>query len=615
MLKKVLFIIAFLTIGIMQMQATAKSVAALYLADGEIILDGKIDEPIWKQAESVSDFVIHKSSEVADGKVEAKTFNDGKFLYVAVKSFEKTADICSSANTNNLWEGDVVELFFGSLIPDNDYRYQVAANPASGKFASDNDLMSWDTASAIGENFWSVEFKIPLAKLKFNNLTTKFNIGCYKKKEDKQFVWSPVGGHYKGIKRFGNLILGDYNSALAAEFSLFFDRKIFRAEYEKISLQHAKTDWQIKYGPYLHALDKDKITVSWKTYGQTKGRVRYREQGKKNFITVKSNLQSGAAAENYFRHHTQLTGLAAGKTYEYQVQTFDYKKEEWCDYPSDKLLSFTIPEAGKKEFSFVVFTDFHSFGNILKKFMDLPQSRAADFAVNLGDMIDYADFQEDFYTCVVAPQQEFAEKKPIFNIRGNHETYGYAPISFFEVFPHHSGKSYYSFTYGDIFFIALDCGDTRYSPEMSELYKEQNLYLKKLVETEEFKNATARVILCHMPLIAPTQKYTQKMNLILQDVFLGENPIASIDLIIGGHTHTATITPANSDKAIVCGETDQFIDSVKLPFPVICNDGPGNMGEMFSMIQVLKSEQVLKINVINQKGKVRASHEVPIKKK
>ena len=32
-------------------------------------------------------------------------------------------------------------------------------------------------------------------------------------------------------------------------------------------------------------------------------------------------------------------------------------------------------------------------------------------------------------------------------------------MSFFEVFPHHSGKSYYAFKYGKVFFIALDGGD------------------------------------------------------------------------------------------------------------------------------------------------------------
>ena len=166
--------------------ANGKSVAALYCKDAQITLDGKIDEPIWDKAEVIKDFVVHKSSEAADDKVEARVFNDGKFLYVAVKSFEKTADICSSDNTKNLWAGDVVELFFGSLTPEDDFRYQVAGSPNNGRFESYKDLNSWQSASSIGENFWSIEFKIPLEKLKFFNHTVKFNIGCYQKTINKQ---------------------------------------------------------------------------------------------------------------------------------------------------------------------------------------------------------------------------------------------------------------------------------------------------------------------------------------------------------------------------------------------------------------------------------------------
>ena len=103
MLKKFLFIIVFLCIISASVLANGKSVAALYYKDAQITLDGKVDEPIWNKAEVIKDFVVHKSSEVADDKVEARVFNDGKFLYVAVKSFEKTTDICSSDNAKNLW--------------------------------------------------------------------------------------------------------------------------------------------------------------------------------------------------------------------------------------------------------------------------------------------------------------------------------------------------------------------------------------------------------------------------------------------------------------------------------------------------------------------------------
>ena len=612
MFKSFLFTIVFLCA--VNMQAAMKSIAACYIDDAKIILDGKIDEPCWNKAEIFDDFLLYKSKELSQEKAEARVFTDGENLYVAVKSFEKTADICASDNPDNLWAGDVIELFFGSLKLDNDYRYQVAATPNGLRFASDWRLNEWQSASFIGENFWSVEFKIPLNKLKFTNHSTKFNIGCYKKTLNKQLTWVNLGNRFKGIERFGELILGSYNSALEAKVSLFVKEKVSRSEYEQLYHKYAKPAWGIEFPPYLHDATDNRITISWKTYSQVPGRVLYRKKGAANFMVVSSNLKHGANAGNYTRHHADLINLESGKEYEYQVQTFDTSSDTWNSF-NDNWQCFSLPSKEKKDFSFVAFTDFHSFGDKLKNFMQLKQTQNADFVVNLGDMIDYADFQADYYTCVVAPQSDFAKNKPVYHIRGNHETYGYAPLGFFEVFPHHSGKSYYTFNCGNVLFIALDCGDDRPFPGMIKLANEQNLWLKELVKSEDFKNAEACVLLCHMPIISAKSRYSKRLNIILKDVFIGENPLAKADLMLAGHTHIASITPANSDSAKLFGSDKESTEAIKTPFPIICNDGPFLTQIDFSMLWVQKCKNSLIVNIVLENGSSLASHEIKLQEK
>ncbi len=614
MLKQFFLITFFSVITLFGVSLQGKSIAAVYLKNADIVLDGKITESAWSQAEVISDFLLHGAKEFTPEKGEARVLTDGKFLYVAVKVFEKNADIYSSADNKNLWAGDVVEIFFGSLVLDNDYRYQVASNPAGMKFASDYDLTSWEVASSIGDNFYSLEFKIPLAKLKFVNHTTQFNIGCYKKNEKKQLVWSHVGSRFKGIERFGELILGDYNSAVSAKFALFCDKKLNRSEYEQLCEKYSAPIWAIEYPPYLHDMGENQVTVSWKTFHQVWGRVLYREKGSNKIFTVKSNLAHGASAGVYTRHHAVLTNLQAGKSYEYQVQTFDYGSESWKNY-EDNWQSFSLSEKDKKEFSFVLFTDFHSFGGKLREFMNLPQTKSADFAVNLGDMIDYADFQNDFYSCLVKNQADFAKNRPIFHIRGNHETYGYSPLSFFEVYPHRSGKSYYSFRYGEVIFVVIDCGDDRPFAEMIELAKEQNLYLRELVKSESFRSAEACVILSHMPIIAPKARYSQRVKMILDGVFIGEKPLAEADLLLAGHTHIASITPANSNQAQLFGCDKKCTEAEKVPFAVVCNDGPFKSDIEFSMLHVEKLKNLIRVSVVLENGEVLASHEIRLQER
>ena len=61
----------------------------------------------------------------------------------------------------------------------------------------------------------------------------------------------------------------------------------------------------------------------------------------------------------------------------------------------------------------------------------------------------------------------FAGEVPAFFARGNHETRGAFSVNFPEYFPTNSGKLYYAFRQGPVYFIVLDCGEDKPDSDIS----------------------------------------------------------------------------------------------------------------------------------------------------
>ena len=70
---------------------TRKCIAAPF-QQGRVVLDGNPDEPVWQKAEFFSDFVDAQGKS-AGIRTEARIFHDDQYLYLALKCFEKRADV------------------------------------------------------------------------------------------------------------------------------------------------------------------------------------------------------------------------------------------------------------------------------------------------------------------------------------------------------------------------------------------------------------------------------------------------------------------------------------------------------------------------------------------
>lgn len=163
-------------------------------ASGPITLDGKADEPSWKNAETIDNFTPFwlkaegKPPRKAYTKTVARLLWDDKYIYfhAEMEDADLYADV--TEQDGECWNNDVFELFFKpSVAGKSYYEFEVtAANthldmflPSRGsggytRWARDPDF-AWETKVAIRgtlnmrkdrDEGWSVEGRIPWSDFK-----------------------------------------------------------------------------------------------------------------------------------------------------------------------------------------------------------------------------------------------------------------------------------------------------------------------------------------------------------------------------------------------------------------------------------------------------------------
>ncbi len=146
----------------------APEVNALWRDAKEVVIDGKLDEPFWKELPEYGLKEVATGQPPQWGTSFRAAWSDNA-LYVGI--------VCRDADTRQLviatraprsssvWDGDNVEILLET--PTHSY-YQIAINPAGSIAEADRSTglnMDWmsgaQVASYIGDGFWSVEIRIP----------------------------------------------------------------------------------------------------------------------------------------------------------------------------------------------------------------------------------------------------------------------------------------------------------------------------------------------------------------------------------------------------------------------------------------------------------------------
>ena len=146
-----------------------------------MVIDGKLDEPVWREAPSINEFVQRDPAEGAapSQKTDARIAYDADALYVGIRAFDTEAQRIAGILTrrDQRSPSDWVKIVIDSYH-DRRTAYEFGVNPVGVKLdryyfndgASDDSWDAvWDVQVARDAEGWRAEFRIPFSQLRFNN--------------------------------------------------------------------------------------------------------------------------------------------------------------------------------------------------------------------------------------------------------------------------------------------------------------------------------------------------------------------------------------------------------------------------------------------------------------
>lgn len=148
----------------------------------KISIDGKITEEAWNSAETASDFVMYQPDNgkpiSENKKTDVKIVYDNEAIYIAAILYDEDPSKIKKEITNrdNFGVTDYFSIFINGFNDgQQDFRFYVTAAGVQLDCIATEDYKDfswdaiWDSKTAITDNGWIVEMKIPYAAIRFPN--------------------------------------------------------------------------------------------------------------------------------------------------------------------------------------------------------------------------------------------------------------------------------------------------------------------------------------------------------------------------------------------------------------------------------------------------------------
>lgn len=475
---------------------------------------------------------------VAESLTEVRIFRNATHLFLNIQARE-TSKVIANAREDGYaaLAGDHVEIFFGESGENGWYRH-FAVSAGGGRFSEFAELSDWEAVTAVADDRWSAEIRLPLSLLPLTGESVGFNIARQRSAAKQLLVWVHTGSAFHNIDRLGRLYF------LPPEPEC------------------------VLHGPWVCQPDSTSVEIGWETAGAGAAVVEYRRKGETEFRIAYADPVSGTIRRDKSLHRARLKNLTPGSEYEYRLKMLfpELGKES----PATGLFSFRTNAGSARDFSLLLTSDLHCRTGELMRILHTQEADNADFAILLGDMVTASPGRRIYYDGFLdAMLREW--RKPFVISTGNHEFRGCGAGAWFDLFAGRDGSGYFTFSHGGVFFIVLDvAGD--YNPSLPELEKayrtRQREWLQTVTESGDFLHADFRVVLSHEALVSP-ELGSHAVFEMIDGLLTGPGVI---DLMIGGHEHCyCRSTPG--EKALHCNSPKLCrYPAWALPFPVVLND-------------------------------------------
>ena len=352
------------------------------------------------------------------------------------------------------------------------------------------------------------------------------------------------------------------------------NKRIFFSIMLTLCLLQAMAQSWMTVGPYLQELTTDGVTVVFEHGIPSVSWIEVREKGStevtsyyqtvngriKAYSQILSKKNSAVPIQNFA---IRAEGLKPATTYEYRVKAHKVLSENSNGVSAGTAFSttytgswnqFTTQDPHQTEHHIFITSDMHNRPDTLEALLKYLDYQTCDRIIYNGDMINYMQYgsQEPYTGFINTSVNLFAQNKPFELVRGNHETRGNLSRHFMEYFPHKSGHIYNADRWGDLEIILLDSGEDKidtaeedYGMASFYSYREEMVrWFKELIQTDEFRTAKYRILICHFTMLLNNDKPTDKFGGEPQLISL-LTPLlkqCDIDMLISGHYHPATYT-------------------------------------------------------------------------
>ena len=153
------------------LKTDAKPVLYVPVIKQPVRLDGRLDEPPWRNAAVVARWLPGPGVATPAPAAELRVFTDGETLYAGLSlpdADPAAAGLKKPAKPLDDYGGSLFE-FFIDPRSDGKEKFQFCANPLGLRYDSRNDDVKWNgawqSAGHVGERGWSVEVAVPLRDL------------------------------------------------------------------------------------------------------------------------------------------------------------------------------------------------------------------------------------------------------------------------------------------------------------------------------------------------------------------------------------------------------------------------------------------------------------------
>ncbi len=352
------------------------------------------------------------------------------------------------------------------------------------------------------------------------------------------------------------------------------NKRLFFSIMLTLCLLQAMAQSWMTVGPYLQELTTDGVTVVFEHGIPSVSWIEVREKGStevtsyyqtvngriKAYSQILSKKNSAVPIQNFA---IRAEGLKPATTYEYRVKAHKVLSENSNGVSAGTAFSttytgswnqFTTQDPHQTEHHIFITSDMHNRPDTLEALLKYLDYQTCDRIIYNGDMINYMQYgsQEPYTGFINTSVNLFAQNKPFELVRGNHETRGNLSRHFMEYFPHKSGHIYNAYRWGDLEIILLDSGEDKidtaeeyYGMASFYSYREEMVrWFKELIQTDEFRTAKYRILICHFTMLLNNDKPTDKFGGEPQLISL-LTPLlkqCDIDMLISGHYHPATYT-------------------------------------------------------------------------